>query len=195
DAFLTAYTSPAIGPDGESTGGYSVNVNTAPLPVLAGLFDPRMVDSNLWLEIIRYRNEEQEDEDGKAAAEEPMYNEFGEPILLRKEFRDLTDLEPLPTMERLDSETRDLVNSRLKVDSQVFSITITARESTLFQQGMDPMDMTRQERESAERAGTDLVRTVRRVVWRQSGEQVDAYVLVPWEVLDFAPLELLDPED
>jgi hypothetical protein len=195
DCFLTVYTSPVIGAETSATTGYSVNVNTAPLQVLVGLFDSRLVDTNLWLEILRHRNEEQESEDDSAQNEEPQLNEFGEPLVQTKEFRALTDLESLPTMESLDTETRDLVMARLKVDSQVFSITITARESTLHQQGLDPQDMTREERERAERSGTDLVRTVRRVLWRQTGDQAGTQILVPWEVLDYAPLELLDPED
>ncbi len=196
DAFLTTYSSPAIGPDGTTQMGFAVNVNTAPLPVLVGLFDPRVVDTNLWLEIIRYRNEEQEqDDEEERTDEEPLLNEYGEPVVARKEFQALTDLESLPTMEGMDPETRDLVMARLKVDSQVFSITVTARESTLHDQGMDPQDMSREEREIAERSGTDLIRVVRRVLWRQPGEQIATHVLLPWEVLGFAPLELIDNEE
>ncbi|MDF1838498.1 MAG: hypothetical protein P1V35_11570 [Planctomycetota bacterium] len=193
DCFLTAYTSPVVGPDGTTQLGYAVNVNTAPLSVLVGLFDPRIVDTNLWIEIIQYRNEEQEpDEDEEVVDEEPQLNEYGEPLMARKEFQALTELESLPTMEGLDPETRDQVMARLKVDSQVFSVTITARESTLHDQGMDPQDMTREEREFAERAGTDLIRVVRRVMWRQPGEEIATHVLVPWDVLSYSPLELLD---
>ncbi len=193
DCFLTVYSSPAIGPEEESQLGYTINVNTAPLPVLAGLFDPSLVDPSLWREIIEHRNEEQESEDG-AQDEEPQLDEFGEPMIATKEFQATTDLESLPTMEGLDPETRDLVMARFKVDSQVFSITITARESTLMDQGMDPHDMSREERELAERAGTDLVRTVRRVLWRQGGEEAGTHILALWDVLDHAPLELLDVE-
>ncbi len=193
DCFLTVYSSPAIGPEEESQLGYTINVNTAPLPVLAGLFDPSLVDPSLWREIIEHRNEEQESEEG-AQDEEPQLDEFGEPMIATKEFQATTDLESLPTMEGLDPETRDLVMARFKVDSQVFSITITARESTLMDQGMDPHDMSREERELAERAGTDLVRTVRRVLWRQGGEEAGTHILALWDVLDHAPLELLDVE-
>ncbi|MCP5023431.1 MAG: general secretion pathway protein GspK [bacterium] len=194
DCFLTVYSSPAIGPEGESQLGYTINVNTAPLPVLAGLFDPSLVDSSLWREIIDHRNEEQESEDG-AQDEEPQLDEYGEPMVATKEFQATTDLESLPTMEGLDPETRDLVMARFKVDSQVFSITITARESTLMDQGMDPHELSREERERAERAGTDLVRTVRRVLWRQGGEEVGIHILALWDVLDHTPLELLDVEE
>jgi hypothetical protein len=193
DCFLTAYTSAVIGPDGTSDLGYAVNVNTAPLQVLTGLFDARLVDSTLWTEIIRYRNEEQEDEeDEENFNEEPALNEYGEPLIARKDFGSVTDLETLPTMEGLDPETRDLVMARFKVDSQFFSITITARESTLHEQGLEPEDMTREERELAERSGTDLIRTVRRILWRQPGEQIATHTMVQWDVLDHAPLELLD---
>ncbi len=194
DCFLTVYSSPAIGPEAETQLGYAVNVNTAPLPVLVGLFDPSLVDLSLWREVIEHRNEEQEEEED-SQDQEPQLNEFGEPLLATKDFQATTDLESLPTMENMDPETRDLVMARLKVDSQVFSVTITARESTLLELGMDPQEMSREEREHAERSGTDLVRTVRRVLWRQSGEQAATHILVLWDVLDHAPLELLDKED
>ena len=191
DCFLTVYTSPVIGVEPTSPLGFAVNVNTAPLAVLAGLFDPRMVDTSLWIEILEYRNEEEDRED-ESQDEEPQLNEYGEPLIARKDFRSLTDLESLPTMEGMDPETRELVMARLKVDSQVFSVTITARESTLHEQGMDPEDMSRAERERAERSGTDLIRSVRRVLWRQPGEEAATHILLFWDVLDHAPLELLD---
>ncbi|MFT5058952.1 MAG: hypothetical protein ACI89E_001734, partial [Planctomycetota bacterium] len=49
-----------------------------------------------------------------------------------------------------------------------------------------------EERELAERSGTDLIRTVRRILWRQPGEQIATHTMVQWDVLDHAPLELLD---
>ena len=210
EAFLTIYTAPAVGPEEANsgrpsgTGGWTVNMNTAPLAVLAALIDDREIDFRLWDEIKEYRNEEEEpleeegSEDGLGPEEaDPMLDEFGEEILPTKIFDSLDELEELFEFQDLDEEEKTTVRELLRVDSDVFEIVLAARISTRAETA-DEMDFeSRTEREKFFRSGEHLVRVVRSVVWRREVEDdIEIVPLVPWEVLDNAPLQVLDkPED
>ncbi len=193
DQFLTIYSSPTLGQSATSELGFAVNANTAPLQVLAGLFDSRRIDPRVWLEIVDYRNEEREtdaDEEEELAFRQ---NRFNEELPELQVFTDLSQIEELPTMADMDPEVRNEILARLKVESEVFSITILAKKSTRSGSDVQDFEATRQEVEKQEQAGTDLVRVVRKVVWRQSGEEgASMATLIPWMVLDYVPLELLD---
>ena len=78
----------------------------------------------------------------------------------------------------------------LKVDSSVFSIFITARIRTGADTGEDPFAPQREE----EQTGT-LVRTVRTVLWRRSGDEVELVPIVRWEDIDYVPYEVKDYPD
>ena len=190
DAYLTMYTSPVIG-NGTPDGGWAVNVNTAPLAVLSSLFDRSVVDSRIWDEVVLYRNEE-EDQDPDEEAVEPALDEFGNEVIQKKIFDDLEELDEIPDFNRLGEEDKAEILERLKVDSTVFSVVITARQSTA-KEGEEPEIRSRREREEFERNGTHLVRTVRRIYLRSSGDDSSSMIpLVYWDVLPYSPLEVVD---
>lgn len=209
EAFLTVFTAPAVGSDDvnsgrpASSGGFTVNMNTAPLAVLAALVDDREIDYRLWDEIKEYRNEEEEpledeeSEDGLGAEEaEPMLDEFGEEILPSKIFDSLDELEELFQFKDLDESEKSTVRELLRVDSDVFEIVLAARISTKAEGDQELEFETRTEREKYYRSGEHLVRVVRSIVWRRETEEDVVIVpLVPWEVLDSAPLQVLDNPD
>ena len=195
-SFLTIYTSPGLsgGEGGENvaTSGFGVNVNTAPLAVLNGLFQSRDVDSRFWDSVLEYRNTEEE-LDPSAEEVEPMLDEYGNEVLQRKFFDNLEELEEVYQWGLFEPSVKSKVEEILTVESNVFSIYITARLSTR-DEGRQIMDFaSRKDQEEYERSGTHIVRTVRSVVWRAPGEEGPTIVpLVRWEVLDYAPLEVLD---
>ena len=79
----------------------------------------------------------------------------------------------------------------------MFSIFITARRVTADERHQLLDFVSRLEQEEYERSGAHLVHTVRAVVWRQiTDDEVKIVPLVRWEVLDYAPLPVLDyPDD
>jgi hypothetical protein len=193
-SFLTIHSAPVIA-DGAPTGGFQVNVNTAPLAVLTGLFDTGDIDGRVWSEILAYRNEPEE-EDPDAEEVEPMLDEFGNEIVSKQFFDDLDELEEVRGWEALDAVVKDPALERLTVQSHVFSVFITSRVSTAAEANQQVEFQTRREREEYERTGTHLVRTVRRIYWRQAVDaEVTMIPLLNWEVLDYAPLEVLDVDD
>lgn len=183
----------------ENGGGFAVNINTAPPAVLKGLFDDRDVPQRFWDDVIEYRNLEEESEDGEDENEDPPLDENGEEIIERKIFENLEELSEIDDWERMEDEIRGLVQSRLRVTSDVFSVYVTARVATSNEDEFltgglgTPEEKWRQEMES----GVALLRTVRAVVWRRSvGEEIQIVPIVRWEVLDYVPMEVLDfPED
>lgn len=202
-AYLTCYTSPATGGGaGQSAtvaeGGHAVNVNTAPLAVLIGLFDSRDVGGRFWDSVLEYRNEEEElPPDQQPEEEEQLLDEFGNPIIQKQFFDSLDELSELRDWESMEPELRGRIEGLLRVTSDVFSITITARVPTSEERRRIRDFTSRLEQERYERSGLHLVRTVRAVYWRRIGEgEVELIPLVPWEVLDHAPLPVLDyPEE
>lgn len=189
-AFLTIYTSAVIG-GGAPDEGWKVNVNTAPLAVLSSLFDSSVVNDRIWDAIVLYRNQEEEP-DPEAEVTEPALDEFGNELFEKQIFDDLEELEEVYEFNSLNEDTKAEILERLKVSSQVFTATITARQTTATEDQV-PDIRSRRDREEYERSGTFLVRTVRRVYLRSSGEDSSSMIpLVNWEVLSYAPMEILD---
>lgn len=205
DQFLTVYTAPYTeggepGEEGASAGvtaegGKSVNVNTAPLAVLTGLTDDRDVDGRFWDAVVEYRNLEEELPPDQEELD-PILDEFGQEILRRQFFDDLEELSEVPGWDDLPAEVRAKVEPLLRVESDVFSVYMTARKVTGDEKNQILDFTSRLEQELYERSGAHLVRTVRAVFWRQIAEsEVQMVPLVRWEVLDFAPLPVLDYPD
>jgi len=187
----------ASGADDTETGGYAVNVNTAPPVVLKSLFDDRVVNPSFWDEVIEYRNLEDEaameDEDGNRR--EPIYDEFGEEELELQFFGTTEDLSEMRSWGDFDGELQAQIKEMLTTQSATFSIVITARRSTSANEdsttGMDPRKAAREEEKSAA-----LKKVVRAVVWRHQVE--DEFVvtpIVPWETLPSSPYDVLDYPD
>ncbi len=177
------------------SGGYAVNINTAPFAVLTALMDDRDLSYRFWDSVLEYRNEEEEPpEDGEEP--EPMLDEFGEEILRRKFFDDLTELSEVYGWTTMESEVKEQLEQLLTVSSNVFSVYITARRSTAEESLQVDGFASRRDKEIAERSGLYLSRTVRAVVWRDtSGEEATLIPLLRWDVVDYAPLEVLDYEE
>ena len=206
EAFFTVYTSPAVGGEdaGEGipagTGGWGVNINTAPAAVLAGLLDDREVTYRLWDEIREYRNEEEEpleseEEEGLESSidDEPLLNEYGEEVIPKQIFDSLDELDELFEFKDLDEGQRTLVRDLLEVESNVFEIIIAARISTSRDDSSREEFDSRREQEKDFRSGRYLVRIARAVVWRREVEEdIEIVPLVNWEILDNAPLQVLD---
>ncbi|MDP6519162.1 MAG: type II secretion system protein GspK [Planctomycetota bacterium] len=174
--------------------GIVVNINTAPLAVLRALMPDHAVDPRLWDDLLEYRNLEEEDGDPDA---DPVLDEFGEEQFEKRVFDSLDELEELYPFTQLgDAERREL-EAMLTVESSVFSVFITARRST----GPEEAAMaatSRREQEQQERRGAGLERTVRAILWRRAAEEEETEIipLLRWEVLDYAPYEVLDfPDD
>lgn len=207
-SFLTIYTSPSMGAEtaGEGppigVGGDKVNVNTAPLAVLAALFDDREIDYRVWDEILEYRNEEEEplesEEDGLGSEEpEPLLDEFGREIAPTKIFDSLDELDEVNAFKDLDAAEQAKIREKLTVNSEVFEIILAARISTAADSQERSEFESRREQEEYFRSGVHLVRVVRSVVWRrENGDEVDVAPLVPFEILEDPPLQVLDfPDD
>lgn len=176
------------------TGGYAVNVNTAPPVVLKSLFDDRVVNPAFWDEVIEYRNLEDEeamkDEDGERR--EPIYDEFGEEELELQFFGSTDDLAEVRGWGDFDNEMQTKIKDLLTTKSSTFSIIITARRPTSANEvdtaGMDPRKAAREEEDSPA-----LKRVIRSVVWRhQVDEEFVVTPIVPWESLPTSPFEVLD---
>jgi hypothetical protein len=202
DAFLTVFTSPAMGEEvpgaTTATGGFGVNVNTAPRAVLDALVDRRYVSGQLWEAIVEYRNEAEEPDPNAEQEElEPMLDEFGQEITPKKIFDGLAELEEVFDFKSLLAEEKTKVNQRLAVQSHVFEIILTARLPTQREEDRIFEFQSRKEQEDYFRSGSFLVRTVRAVYWRAPGEEdVTMVPLVRWEVLENPPLQILDyPDD
>lgn len=182
--------------------GIAVNVNTAPAAVLKSLFDDRDIAPQFWDGVIEYRNLEDEEAIDKAKEEnageelEPELDEWGNEILPRKFFESLGDLKEVDGWENLEPQQQAEVQQLLAVQSNVFSIYITARKRTAAEDGSEVFDDPVETRKREERGGY-LTRTVRIVVWRRAGG-ADGVELVPlevWETVDYAPYEVLDFPD
>jgi len=200
-SFLTVFTAPATG-SGQggsaiaASGGDSVNLNTAPLAVLAGLFDSRDVDTRFWDEVLLYRNDEEEIPTDEEPPEE-IFDEFGNIVIQKQFFDSLEELSEIPDWDSFEPELRAQLERLLRVDSDVFSVFITARKTTAAERRQRQDFESRLEQERYERSGVHLTHTVRAVYWRQErNDEVHIVPLVNWEVLDYAPLPVLDlPED
>lgn len=188
-----------------SSGGYAVNVNTAPSAVLKALFDDREVPPRFFDRVLEYRNLEEEEKEGEASSEEakledeePELDEYGQEKIERRIFDSIGELAEVEGFKDLPTEQQNKVNQLLSTTSNVFSIYIVARKSTSAQGDMDSALSPAELRKKEETAGDSLVRVVRGVVWRHTVD--DEIVLTPivrWEILDYLPFEVLDfpPDD
>ena len=206
-SFLTVYTSPAMGEEEEASGlpvgggGWGVNVNTAPFAVLSGLFSGREYPISIWEGVRDYRNEpedplEEEEEGVEDVEPEPMLDEFGEEIFPKQIFDSLDELDEVYDFQALNEGDKSTITESLEVTSDVFEIVIAARISTASDVNQPLEFESRREQEEYFRSGEHLVRVIRSVVWRRP--QDDDVVIVPivrWEVLDNAPLQVLDFPD
>jgi hypothetical protein len=183
------------------TGGYAVNVNTAPVAVLKALFDDRDLHPRFWDLLVEYRNlEEEEAPASEATTEEPepTLDEFGEEIIERRIFDNLGELAEVEGFSELPAEVQSKLNQLLTVESRVFSIVVIARRSTAAEGDLSDAATSREELEASEHSGDSLLRVVRCVVWRhKQGEEFEIVPLVRWELLDYVPYEVQDypPEE
>jgi len=184
-----------------SSGGYAVNVNTAPAAVLKALFDDREIPPRFFDKVLEYRNLEEEKKEGETDEEEekePELDEYGQEKFERRIFDSIGELAEVEGFKDLGTEEQNRVNQLLTTTSNVFSIYIVARKTTSAQGDMDSALSPNELRKKEEQSGDSLVRVVRGVVWRHTVD--DEIVLTPivrWEVLDYVPFEVLDfpPED
>ena len=178
---------------GGGSEGYAVNINTAPAAVLRGLFDRRDVPWDVIDELVRYRNEE--DEEATDPDAEPVYDEFGEEVVMLQIFESVQELNDVEGYEYIDPDVRQDLERFLTVESSVFSVFVTARASTA-RDGEDGFDTTPEAELERRKRGTDRLKTVRLIVWRFADE--DEVRIVPveaWEVLDYMPIEVQDYPD
>lgn len=177
---------------GSDEAGVAVNLNTAPPVVLKALMDDRDVNPRFWDDVIEYRNLEEEVEDDEEEAE-PIYDEFGEEIIDRQIFDTLDELGEVDGWLDLDVEMRTELERLLTLQSNVFTIFVTARRKTARSE-FDPLQArNHDEARRLEDEQASLSRTVRSVVWRREAE--DGWEIVPivrWEVLDYSPYEVVD---
>jgi hypothetical protein len=175
--------------------GFGVNLNTAPVAVLKGLFDDRDISMRFWDEVIEYRNLEEETERGEEEPE-PIYDEYGEEVIQRQVFDSVEELQEVRSWDNLRLEEQEELRNYLTTTSNVFSVFITARRSTSNSDNLF-IASSAAEREREEELAAGLVRTVRAVVWRRdggdSGTALD--VVLRWEVLDYSPYEVKDYPD
>jgi type II secretory pathway pseudopilin PulG len=203
----SAGSQPAAGSGGGSggsggsnanTGGWQVNINTAPPAVLKSLFDDREVNPRFWDKVIEYRNlEEEKDKNQPASAEaetqtEPVYDEYGREVMQRRIFESLQELSEVDGWKDFSPEVQTRIQSMLTVQSHVFSVIVVARRATAVDDaasyGGDPKALR-----LAEERGDSLTRVVRSVVWRHKVDQdMRITPLIRWETLDSVPHEVLD---
>lgn len=188
-----------------NSGGYAVNVNTAPAAVLKALFDDREVPPRFFDKVLEYRNLEEEEKDQEASSEEaqaeekePELDEYGQEKIDRRIFDSLGELAEVEGYKDLPAEAQGRINQLLTTTSNVFSIYVVARKTTSAQGDMDSALSPVELRKKEEQSGDSLVRVVRSVVWRHTVD--DEVVLTPivrWEILDYVPYEILDfpPDD
>jgi type II secretory pathway component PulK len=188
-----------------TSGGFSVNVNTAPVAVLKSLFDSREVPGRFWDKVVEYRNLEDQEEKEKAkdaetagAEEEEQLDEYGEPVIVRQIFKSVQDLSKVDGWGDLSAETQAKVTQILTVQSEVFSVFVIARKVTAVEDGAGLGLTPAETRKREETRGDALQRVVHAVLWRQkTTEETKIVPVVRWEILDYMPYEVLDfpPED
>jgi hypothetical protein len=115
-----------VQPDGQ---GIRINVNTASYPVLRALFPPDKIPDRVIEAIVKYRNEEDEEETEKAAEEAGVTeaSDFGDLRLgsekKLKFFGDIADLEEVEEFANLpDPQVKTEFKTALTTRSDVFSI-------------------------------------------------------------------------
>jgi hypothetical protein len=169
--------------------GWAMNLNTAPGAVLHALMDERDLAYRFWDDVLLYRNEKDETVEEN---EDPALDEYGRPMIVKQYFHSVDELGEVDGWENLEPIVQGELLGLLKVQSNVFSVFITARKPTGEEQ-IDPFSRGEDiEREETNWQG--LVRTVRAVLWRRpAGEgEVEMLSVVRWEELDYVPFEVLD---
>lgn len=194
-------------PSSSTTGGYGVNVNTAPMAVLKALFDGREVNSRFWDEVVEYRNLEDEEETEKAkkeaadsgtAAAEPQLDEYGQPMITRRIFASISDLTKVDGYSDLSSEIQGKLNALLTTESEVFSVYVIARKTTSADSESNFTLTPAELRKREETRGDALLRVIHGVYWRhKQNDETKVTPVVRWEALDYLPYEVLDfpPDD
>ncbi len=183
------------GPAPATEVGVVLNLNTTPAAVLKALFDDRDVPYSFWDEVIEFRNTEEEDENGEEV--EPTYDQYGAEIPNYQIFDSAEKLTELGGWTSIEPIVQTEIESMFGVQSEVFSIYVTARVVTGQDDGgyMDWEDP--ESVREMEDSGKAMMRTVRSLVWRRQGS--DGVEIVPierWELIDFIPFEVLDyPDD
>ena len=181
-----------------SSGGYAVNVNTAPVAVLKSLFDDHDLHPRFFDAVVEYRNlEEEKSKDAPPDQETaPEVDEFGREVKDCKIFDTLAKLSEVRGYSDLPTDVQSRLNQLLTVQSNVFSIFIVARRSTSAEGDNSDMAGSPAEIRAREEAGDTLIRVVRSVVWRHKVD--DEWVVTPivrWELLDYVPFEVEDYPD
>ncbi len=107
--------------------GIRININTAPRAVLRSLFSNSEIPDLTIDAILRYRNEEVEEEEGEAVIDDYVGDvDLGMQAKL-KIFTDVTDLEQIPEFENLPNpEVKEEFYRLTTVNSDVFSIHIAS---------------------------------------------------------------------
>jgi hypothetical protein len=184
------------------TNGYSVNVNTAPAAVLKALFDDRELHPAFWDKVVEYRNLEEEEEEGadaKAEEQDPddaPLDEYGQPILKRRIFEQVSELQKVDGWDRLVPAIQDKVTQLCTTQSHVFTVYIVARKATSVEGDLSDVPRSAEEKRAEEERGDSLMRVVRSVVWRaKKGDELIVMPIVRWEVLDYYPHEVVDYPD
>ncbi|MBC8329626.1 MAG: general secretion pathway protein GspK [Planctomycetes bacterium] len=179
---------------GEPAIGARININTAPRPVLEGMFLGSEFPQGLAEEILEYRNEvdeealeelESEEYDPELAELEQAYygEEKADPKLF---FGSLDDLDKLDSFETMESTLQQKFRDLVEVKSDVFSVYLFAR--------VPPRDWLQKERYQ-EPPGQVL--RLRAVFWRRVTEDGAKFIPIhPWHEVPFMRWRLPDfPED
>ncbi len=113
--------------------GIRLNLNTITRPVLRCLFPPVAIPDSVIEAILRYRNEEAEEEEGaEGETGEESLSEYSDLVMegvqqKRQIFKSLDDLENIPEFENLpDKEVKEEFINLLTVRSDVFSVHMAA---------------------------------------------------------------------
>jgi hypothetical protein len=127
-------TGTGTGEEGElspSGVGIRININTVTRPVLRCLATPAEIADSVIDAILRYRNEEEPEEEGAEQQEEEL-SEYSDLVMEGVEnkkqiFKSLEDLEKIPEFENLpDKKVKENFLNLLTVRSDVFSIHMAA---------------------------------------------------------------------
>lgn len=105
--------------------GIRININTASRAVLRSLLSPFEMPDDVIEAILRYRNEEEEDDEELGSnVPEDYYGDFdGGEQVRRRMFTDLADLDELPEFQNMaDPTVRENFRELVTVQSDVFSV-------------------------------------------------------------------------
>ncbi|MFK7742226.1 MAG: hypothetical protein AB8H80_18070 [Planctomycetota bacterium] len=174
------------GPPRQEGLGVKVNINTASLPVLRGLFDPGRVSDRVLDAIIRYRSEldEEASQDAQDETDSEVADFGGDMQLgdqqLRQFFETVADLSEVDEYEQLEDEIKEEMQRKLTTNSEVFSIHM----ASLFKRSDD------------ERRRAYMLLRSRSIVLRiDDGEEGKILPLVPFEERVGMRVQPIDGQD